>query len=47
MKKVKAVGLGVVATGLSAVVVGIPGLVICGGIGVGALLLGAAKILKK
>lgn len=43
MKKLKALGLGVAATGLSAILIGIPGLVICGGIGVGVLISESTK----
>ena len=46
MKKLKVLGFGVVATGMSAILMGIPGLVICGGIGVTALIHEATKQLK-
>lgn len=40
MEKLKEIGIGTaVATGAGAVLAGIPGMVICGGVGVGALLL--------
>lgn len=40
MEKIKEIGIGTaVATGAGAVLAGIPGMIVCGGVGVGALLL--------